>query len=389
MQLTQERETVVLKNSLGGKIALSWLGTIIFCAIFGPLLPIAGIGQTFNDGVQLKPFTNCGFMGPLAQSVSGTSDSETSTQPQADTSVVDESATQDTAPIDTESLPGSTVAPAFDDDGFTEETLPPDLSGENSVDAEQQERDRQELIRSLQMSNRCFVFGTTTEGTDIFAALIHGTRTSLSISFLSVFFGGLIGCLLGITAAYTRGWFDRIVFLVFNIILSIPTLVLAFALIAIFATPLRPDDTVPDSTKIRVLIGSLVIILIPQLGRIARSAALQWINRDFVIASRSIGSSHISILFKRIIPNVLPSIFAVGFLALGAIIVIEGSLSLLGVGLNSGNSWGSLIARNSGDFIDYPHVVYIPVIVIAFTVISVNKIGDLIRQSLDNREAKI
>ena len=177
--------------------------------------------------------------------------------------------------------------------------------------------------------------------------------------------------------------------LIFNIILSIPTLVLAFALIAIFATPLRPDESVADGTRLKVLIASLVIVIIPQLGRIARAAALQWINRDFVTASRSIGASNFSILTKRIIPNVVPSIFAVLFLALGTVIVVEGSLSLLGVGLNNGNSWGSLLARNSGDLVDYPHVIYVPVIVIAFTIISTNKLGDLIRASLDQREAKI
>ncbi|MBJ7368867.1 MAG: hypothetical protein JHC65_10470, partial [Ilumatobacteraceae bacterium] len=80
---------------------------------------------------------------------------------------------------------------------------------------------------------------------------------------------------------------------------------------------------------------------------------------------------------------------AILFLALGTIIVVEGSLSLLGVGLNNGNSWGSLLARNSGDLVDYPHVIYVPVIVIAFTIISTNKLGDLIRASLDQREAKI
>ena len=386
--MIQEPGTVVLKNSVGGKIAAAWLGLVVFCAIFGPLLPIAKVGQTFNDGLHVKPFTNCSFMGPLAHDLrsSSTLPREELTSTPETTIAVDNgsSPSPETVPTDTTAAGGIT-----DKDGFTTEIPPPDLTSNTVVDAQQQEQDRLDLLASTQTSTRCFFLGSTGEGIDILSAMVNGSRTSLSISLISVFLGGLIGCLLGITSAYLRGWFDRVMLLIFNIILSIPTLVLAFALIAIFATPLRPDESVADSTRLKVLIGSLVIVIIPQLGRIARAAALQWINRDFVTASRSIGASNFSILTKRIIPNVVPSIFAVLFLALGTVIVVEGSLSLLGVGLNNGNSWGSLLARNSGDLVDYPHVIYVPVIVIAFTIISTNKLGDLIRASLDQREAKI
>ena len=386
--MIQEPGTVVLKNSVGGKIAAAWLGLVVFCAIFGPLLPIAKVGQTFNDGLHVKPFTNCSFMGPLAHDLrsSSTLPREELTSTPETTIAVDNgsSPSPETVPTDTTAAGGIT-----DKDGFTTEIPPPDLTSDTVVDAQQQEQDRLDLLASTQTSTRCFFLGSTGEGIDILSAMVNGSRTSLSISLISVFLGGLIGCLLGITSAYLRGWFDRVMLLIFNIILSIPTLVLAFALIAIFATPLRPDESVADSTRLKVLIGSLVIVIIPQLGRIARAAALQWINRDFVTASRSIGASNFSILTKRIIPNVVPSIFAVLFLALGTVIVVEGSLSLLGVGLNNGNSWGSLLARNSGDLVDYPHVIYVPVIVIAFTIISTNKLGDLIRASLDQREAKI
>ena len=386
--MIQEPGTVVLKNSVGGKIAAAWLGLVVFCAIFGPLLPIAKVGQTFNDGLHVKPFTNCSFMGPLAHDLrsSSTLPREELTSTPETTIAVDNSSSPlpETVPADITPTGGIT-----DKDGFTTEIPPPDLTSNTVVDAQQQEQDRLDLLASTQTSTRCFFLGSTGEGIDILSAMVNGSRTSLSISLISVFLGGLIGCLLGITSAYLRGWFDRVMLLIFNIILSIPTLVLAFALIAIFATPLRPDESVADSTRLKVLIGSLVIVIIPQLGRIARAAALQWINRDFVTASRSIGASNFSILTKRIIPNVVPSIFAVLFLALGTVIVVEGSLSLLGVGLNNGNSWGSLLARNSGDLVDYPHVIYVPVIVIAFTIISTNKLGDLIRASLDQREAKI
>ena len=95
------------------------------------------------------------------------------------------------------------------------------------------------------------------------------------------------------------------------------------------------------------------------------------------------------IVLKRIVPNVLPAIYAVGFLAIGVVIVAEGSLSLLGVGITDGVSWGSMVARVAGDFTFAPQSMYVPVAVIALTVIACNQVGDYLRSRLDLREGKI
>jgi peptide/nickel transport system permease protein len=146
---------------------------------------------------------------------------------------------------------------------------------------------------------------------------------------------------------------------------------------------------VPSSRRIIVIIFSLTVVIIPILGRIARAATLTWVNREFVLAARSMGMRDKDIIWKHIVPNVLPAIYAVAFLAVGVVIVAEGSLALLGVGITEGVSWGGMIARVAGEFTYAPQSMYVPVAVLAFTVISCNQIGDHLRSRLDSREGKI
>ena len=171
--------------------------------------------------------------------------------------------------------------------------------------------------------------------------------------------------------------------------LSVPNLVLSLALIAVLATNVDPNVPTSTSRRIMVLVISLTIVIIPILGRIARAATLSWANREFVLAARSMGSKDRSIIWRHIVPNVLPAIFAVAFLAIGVVIVAEASLSLLGAGVPDGTSWGSMVARGRNDIEFAPHIIIIPLIFIALTVISCNYIGDVIRKQLDQRQAKL
>jgi peptide/nickel transport system permease protein len=209
------------------------------------------------------------------------------------------------------------------------------------------------------------------------------------ISIVSVFVGGIIGSTLGIIAAYKRGKIDYIVNTVFNIVLSIPNLVLGLALVAVLATNPDPNIEVPTSRRVFVIVLSLTIVIVPILGRIARGATLSWSNREFVVAARSMGMKDSQIIIKHIVPNVLPAVYAVGFLAIGVVIVVEGSLSLLGVGIVDGVSWGSMIARVRGDLEFAPHSMLVPVTILALTVIACNQLGDVLRARLDSREGRL
>ncbi len=233
-----------------------------------------------------------------------------------------------------------------------------------------------------------FIFGTTLDGMDLLSGIINGTRISILVSFFSVIMGGAIGSFVGITAAYYRGKFDVIVSSIFNIMLSIPNLVLSLALLATLA---YEDANNPTTTtrRVLVLILSLTIVIIPILGRIARASTLQWASREFVLASKSMGTKNFTIIRTHIIPNVAPAILSIGFLALGAVIIVEGSLAVLGIGIPGGASWGSILASGSSNIEFSPHEVYIPAIFIALTVISCNWFGDYVRAQLDKRESKI
>ncbi|MFM1839345.1 MAG: hypothetical protein RIS37_611 [Actinomycetota bacterium] len=233
------------------------------------------------------------------------------------------------------------------------------------------------------------LLGTDSNGYDILSGIVYGARISLFISFTAVFLGGVIGSAIGISAAYVRGKYDYVVSTLFNVVLSVPNLVLSLALIAVLATNVDPNVPTSTGRRIMVLVISLTIVIIPILGRIARAATLSWANREFVLAARSMGSKDRSIIWRHIVPNVLPAIFAVAFLAIGVVIVAEASLSLLGAGVPDGTSWGSMVARGRNDIEFAPHIIIIPLIFIALTVISCNYIGDVIRKQLDQRQAKL
>jgi peptide/nickel transport system permease protein len=221
------------------------------------------------------------------------------------------------------------------------------------------------------------LLGTDSNGYDLLSNVVNGARISLLIAIVSVGIGGSIGSAIGIIAGFRRGKIDSGINLVFNILLSIPNLVLGLALVAVLATSPDASTPVPSSRRIIVIIFSLTVVIIPILGRIARAATLTWVNREFVLAARSMGMRDKDIIWKHIVPNVLPAIYAVAFLAVGVVIVAEGSLALLGVGITEGVSWGGMIARVAGEFTYAPQSMYVPVAVLAFTVISCNQPASL------------
>jgi peptide/nickel transport system permease protein len=232
------------------------------------------------------------------------------------------------------------------------------------------------------------ILGTDYDGNDVLSGIIHGARTSLGIAVTAVLLGAIIGGVLGIIAAYRRGWIDSVLSMYFNVSLAIPTLVLTLVLVAVFSSAdiENPSGSLPREL---VLIVSLTFVLIPVLGRIARSSALTWTGRDFVLVAKSIGMKRRSILWTHIVPNVLPSLMSIGFLAAGVVIVVEGGLAILGVGTNPGASWGSMLAKNRGELSIIPHTTLVPATVIALTVMSLNYFGDYIRLRIDDRESRI
>lgn len=233
------------------------------------------------------------------------------------------------------------------------------------------------------------ILGTDSNGYDLLLGVVNGARLSILVAVVAVGLGGVIGSALGIIAAYARGRTDSVITTFFNIILSVPNLVLALALVAVFATNIDINDAVPTWRRVLVLILSLTVVIIPILGRIARAAALSWTGREFVLAAQTMGMRARNVIWTHIVPNVMPALIAVGFLAVGVVIIAEASLSILGVGVPDGASWGAMISRGRNE-IDYaPHVVLAPLFFLATTVICTNHVGDILRARLDRRQARI
>lgn len=221
------------------------------------------------------------------------------------------------------------------------------------------------------------------QGRDLLSRIIWGARASLGISVAAVAIGFLVGGLFGLVAGYFRGAVDAVLTTIFNVLLSIPALVLALALVAVFASTGEDAST---GRKTTVLIAALAIVTVPLIGRIARASTMAWSEREFVKAAEVLGAGHVRIMLREVLPNVLPAMVSIALLGIAVAIVAEGSLALLGVGLTEVPSWGNLIAFGRTDLARAPHIVGLPSVAIFLTVLALNYLGDVVRARFDVRE---
>jgi peptide/nickel transport system permease protein len=223
-------------------------------------------------------------------------------------------------------------------------------------------------------------------GRDMLSRLIWGGRASLLIGTMSVLLGLVLGGLLGLVAGYFRGRADTVLTGGFDVLLSFPQLILALTLVTVFAS----GEGISATRRMVVLILALGVVSIPVLGRITRANTLSWTQREFVLASRALGAKQREIMFREVLPNVLPAMFSIALLGVAVVIVAEGGLSLLGVGTQLPRpSWGNIIAEGRSELRDSPHIVIEPTIVIFLTVFALNYLGDVVRARFDVRESAL
>ncbi len=183
--------------------------------------------------------------------------------------------------------------------------------------------------------------------------------------------GFLIGSLVGLLAGYFGRRLDTGVTLVADAMLAFPPLILLLALASIL-TPSVPT----------MLLG-LTLMVIPSFIRLSRANAMAWSSREFVRAARNMAPAT-RILFKEILPNVLAPLAAFLPIVMAALIVAEGSLSFLGLGIPPPQpSWGGMISDGKDAIATYPHLVFVPALVIFFTVFALNQVGDHLRTKYD------
>jgi peptide/nickel transport system permease protein len=230
------------------------------------------------------------------------------------------------------------------------------------------------------------VLGGDSSAHDMLSRVIFGARTSLLVGFGAVALGWVVGGFLGLVAGYFKGKLDAVLSTLFNVLLSIPALVFALSLVAVFASS---DENASNARRIGVLILALGIVSVPLLGRITRGSTLTWSEREFVKAAQVSGARPLRIMFREVLPNVLPAMMSIALLGVAVVIVAEGSLSLLGVGVQDVPTWGNMIDDGRGGLRNAPHMVFIPSIAIFLTVMSLNYLGDIVRARFDVRESML
>jgi peptide/nickel transport system permease protein len=212
--------------------------------------------------------------------------------------------------------------------------------------------------------------GTDAIARDTFARIVHGAWVSLIVAGISVLFGIIIGGFLGSLVGFVRGKTETIVMSMIDVILAFPALILLLALVSIFE--------VRDLFIISTVIGFLSI---PAYTRVARANSLAISNREFVTAARAIGTKPTTILFREIIPNVMPTLVSYAMVASAFVVVVEGSLSFLGLSVQLPTStWGNMINQARGDIkVDATQVLW-PSIALSMTVLALNQVGDFFQK---------
>ena len=216
------------------------------------------------------------------------------------------------------------------------------------------------------------IFGTDEYGRDVFARIIHGSRVSLSIGIISTSCAAVVGGMLGATAAFYGKKWDFIIMRFMDIISSIPSILLAMAVVAALGANL-----------VNLLIA-LSFSSIATYARLVRSAVVTLVGQEFIEAARACGSSDLRIIVKHIIPNSLSPIICQMAFSSAGMILTAASMSYLGLGIQPPNpEWGSMLASAKTYIWTYPYLITIPGICIVFAALSITLIGDGLRDALD------
>jgi peptide/nickel transport system permease protein len=220
---------------------------------------------------------------------------------------------------------------------------------------------------------RTYPLGTDTMGRDVLSRLIYGSRVSLLVAFSAVIIAGCIGTFLGLLAGFLGGWVDQVIMRFTDAWLSIPTVMFGVLMAVILG---------PGVWNIVIILGGTFW---SRYARVVRGETLSMKTRDFVQLAKIAGCGKTRIIWKHILPNVFNSVITLSSLQIGIVIVVEASLTFLGVGVPPPKpAWGLMLSEGRGGLLaGYWWLVIFPGVAIALLVTSFNVIGDWLRRYLD------
>jgi peptide/nickel transport system permease protein len=225
----------------------------------------------------------------------------------------------------------------------------------------------------LSAPSRGHLFGTDDIGRDVLSRIIHGSRISLWVGLLAVGIGTMAGMLIGLACGYWEGKLDLALQRVMDAVQAIPGLVLALAIVSVLT---------PNTTNAMIAIA---IVIIPGNSRIVRGAVLSAKQNRYVEAAQALGCRHLSILGRHILPNVTAPILIIASIWLGNAILIEATLSFLGLGTQPPTpSWGLMLSSTGRAFMEQaPWLAIFPGLAISVAVLAFNLFGDTLRDAWD------
>ncbi len=230
-------------------------------------------------------------------------------------------------------------------------------------------------VDTFQSPSAYHLMGTDEIGRDVFSRVVHGARVSLFVGLIAVVLGTLVGSLIGLVSGYFGGTLDAVLQRLVDIIMAFPGLVLALVVISILGVGTFKSTL------------AIAVVIIPGAARVVRGVVLSVKERPFVEAARSLGCTNTQIMRRHIIVNVIAPVIILASITLGNAILIEASLSFLGLGTPLPKpSWGAMLAGTGRRFMEVaPWLALFPGLAISITVLSFNLLGDAVRDLLDPR----
>ncbi|MEM7056842.1 MAG: ABC transporter permease [Pseudomonadota bacterium] len=230
-----------------------------------------------------------------------------------------------------------------------------------------------------------FLLGADEFGRDVFTRIVYGARTALFVGIVCAVLGAFVGLVLGVASAYFGGWTDTIMQRLMDILMAFPLIILALTIVIASRAVLQVLDVQnPNDYSIYFVIIAITIPFIPKCARVVRSSALAIREIPFVDAARANGFSHSRIIMRHMVPNVMAPFLIMLTAFVGQAILLEASLSFLGLGVQEPTpAWG-LMLRSSQEFIrEEAFLAIYPGLAITLAVFGFNLFGDAVRDALD------